>query len=65
MYDFDYLDDFVCDTTCEEYWTDWDNWEEPEEDYFDVPSAPSYGIPDSYATYAMVSYSYDWSDWDI
>ena len=64
----EYLDDFVCEVTCEEYWdnwSDWENWDAYEEDYIDTPSAPSYGIPDACATYAASTYEFDWSDWDI
>ena len=62
---YDYLDDFVCDTTCEEYWSDWENWDDYEEEYIDTPSGYAYGAHDSQITYAATTYTYDWSDWDI
>ena len=63
----EYLDDFVCEVTCEEYWDnwpDWEDWDDPE-DYIDTPMGYSYGIPDSQIAYAASTYEFDWSDWDI
>ena len=63
----EYLDDFVCEVTCEEYWDnwpDWENWDDPEE-YIDTPMGYSYGIPDSQIAYAASTYQFDWSDWDM
>ena len=64
-----YLDDFICEVTCEEYWGDWDDWEEDwgpwDEEYDPVPATYEM-IQDGHAWYAEVEATIDldeWSDW--
>jgi hypothetical protein len=60
-----YLDDFICEITCEEYWGDWEEEEYWDDDYDPVPQTYDM-IQDGRVWYAEVEATIDldeWSDW--